>query len=43
MRCLLVDDIAAFFSSARTLFDRQGVTIVGTASISAEAFRLAAA
>jgi DNA-binding NarL/FixJ family response regulator len=43
MRCLLVDDNAAFLSSARMLLDRQGVTIVGTASTSAEALRLAAA
>ena len=43
MRCLLVDDNAAFLSSARTLLDRQGVTIVGTASTSAEALLLAAA
>ena len=43
MRCLLVDDNAAFLSSARTLLDRQGVMIVGAASTSAEALRLAAA
>ena len=43
MRCLLVDDNAAFLSSARTLLDRQGVTIVGIASTSAEALRLAVA
>jgi len=43
MRCLLVDDNAAFLSSARALLDRQGVTIVGTASTSPEALRLAAA
>ena len=43
MRCLLVDDNAAFLSSAWTLLDRQGVTIVGTASSSAVALRLAAA
>jgi two-component system, NarL family, nitrate/nitrite response regulator NarL len=43
IRCLLVDDNAAFLSSARTLLDRQGVTVVGTASTSAEALRLAAA
>ncbi len=43
MRCLLVDDNAAFLSSARTLLGRQGVTVVGTASTSAEALRLAAA
>jgi two-component system, NarL family, nitrate/nitrite response regulator NarL len=42
MRCLLVDDNAALLSSARTLLDQQGVTIVGTASTSAEALRLAA-
>jgi DNA-binding NarL/FixJ family response regulator len=41
MRCLLVDDNAAFLSSARTLLERQGVTIVGMASTSAEALRLA--
>jgi DNA-binding NarL/FixJ family response regulator len=43
MRCLLVDDNAAFLSSARMLLDRQGVMIVGIASTSAEALRLAAA
>ena len=43
MRCLLVDDNAAVLSSARMLLDQQGVTIVGTASTSAEALRLAAA
>jgi DNA-binding NarL/FixJ family response regulator len=43
MCCLLVDDNATFLSSARTLLDRQGVMIVGTASTSAEALRLAAA
>jgi DNA-binding NarL/FixJ family response regulator len=42
MRCLLVDDNAALLSSARTLLDQQGVTIVGTASTSAEALGLAA-
>lgn len=43
MRCLLVDDNAAVLSSARALLDQQGVTIVGAASTSAEALRLAAA
>jgi DNA-binding NarL/FixJ family response regulator len=43
IRCLLVDDNAAFLASARTLLDLQGVTIVGTALTSAEALRLAAA
>jgi two-component system, NarL family, nitrate/nitrite response regulator NarL len=43
MRCLLVDDNAAVLSSARTLLDQQGVTVVGTASSSAEVLRMAAA
>jgi DNA-binding NarL/FixJ family response regulator len=43
MRCLLVDDNAALLSSARTLLDQQGLTIVGTASTSVEALQLAAA
>ena len=41
MRCLLVDDNSAVLFSARTLLDQQGVTIVGAASTSAEALRLA--
>jgi DNA-binding NarL/FixJ family response regulator len=43
MRCLLVDDNAAVLSSARTLLSQQGVTIVGTASNSAEVLQMAAA
>ena len=43
IRCLLVDDNAAFLASARTLLGQQGVTIVGTASSSAEALRMATA
>jgi DNA-binding NarL/FixJ family response regulator len=43
IRCLLVDDNAGFLSSARMLLDRQGVAIVGTASSSAEALRMATA
>ena len=43
MRCLLVDDNAAVLSSARTLLDQQGVTVVGTASTSAEVLQMAAA
>ena len=43
IRCLLVDDNSAFLSSARMLLGLQGVTVVGTASKSAEALRMAAA
>jgi CheY-like chemotaxis protein len=43
MRCLLVDDNGAFLETARALLGQQGVTIVGTASTSAEALRLASA
>jgi two-component system, NarL family, nitrate/nitrite response regulator NarL len=43
IRCLLVDDSEVFLSSARSLLAQQGVTVVGTASESAEALRMAAA
>jgi DNA-binding NarL/FixJ family response regulator len=43
IRCLLVDDNAAFLRNAQMLLGQQGVTIVGTASRSAEALRMAAA
>lgn len=43
MRCLLVDDNRAFLETARVLLDRQGVTVAGTASTSAEALRQATA
>ena len=43
IRCLLVDDNAAFLSSARRLLGQQGVTVVGTASDSAEALRMTTA
>ena len=43
MRCLLVDDNAAFLQIARILLARDGVTVAGTASCSAEAMRQAAA
>ena len=43
IRCLLVDDSEVFLSSARTLLCQQGVTVVGTASQSEEALRLAGA
>ena len=41
MRCLLVDDNTAFLEAARILLDREGVTVAGTASTSAEALRQA--
>jgi DNA-binding NarL/FixJ family response regulator len=43
IRCLLVDDNSAFLETASTLLGQQGVTMVGTASTSAEALRLASA
>ena len=39
MRCLIVDDSAAFVDAARGLLERQGITVVGVASTSAEALR----
>jgi DNA-binding NarL/FixJ family response regulator len=41
MRCLLVDDNAAFLASACALLDRQGVTVVGDAANTADAVRQA--
>jgi DNA-binding NarL/FixJ family response regulator len=41
MRCLLVDDSTTFLETARILLGRDGVTVMGTASSSAEAVRLA--
>jgi DNA-binding NarL/FixJ family response regulator len=43
MRCLLVDDNTAFLEIARGRLARDGVTVTGTASCSAEAVRQAAA
>ena len=40
MRCLIVDDSAVFVDAARGLLERQGDTVVGAASTSAEALRL---
>ena len=37
MRCLIVDDSPRFLDAARGLLERQGVTVVGVASNSAEA------
>jgi DNA-binding NarL/FixJ family response regulator len=41
LRCLLVDDSPRFLDAARGLLERQGVTIVGVASNSAEALQRA--
>jgi DNA-binding NarL/FixJ family response regulator len=43
IRCLLVDDSDAFLQAASVLLQREGVTVLGTASNSAEALRLAGA
>lgn len=39
MRCLIVDDSAAFVGAARGLVERQGIAVVGVASSGAEAVR----
>jgi DNA-binding NarL/FixJ family response regulator len=41
MRCLIVDDSPRFLAAARGLLERQGVTVVGVASTSAEALQRA--
>jgi CheY-like chemotaxis protein len=41
LRCLLIDDSPRFLEAARGLLERQGVTVVGVASTSAEALRRA--
>ena len=43
LRCLLVDDNDAFLAAASVLLQREGVTVVGVASNSAEALRQARA
>jgi DNA-binding NarL/FixJ family response regulator len=43
IRCLLVDDSHAFLEAASVLLQREGVTVVGVASNSAEALRRARA
>ena len=43
LRCLIVDDNRVFLDSARRLLERQGLTIVGDASTSADALREAEA
>jgi DNA-binding NarL/FixJ family response regulator len=41
LRCLIVDDSARFLDAARGLLERQGITVVGVASNSAEALQRA--
>jgi DNA-binding NarL/FixJ family response regulator len=40
MRCLIVDDSAAFVQAARGLLECEGLSVVGVASTGAEALRL---
>jgi DNA-binding NarL/FixJ family response regulator len=42
VRCLIVDDSQPFLDAARGLLERQGITVVGVASTSAEALEQAA-
>ncbi|HEX3286600.1 MAG TPA: hypothetical protein VHT50_18605 [Mycobacterium sp.] len=37
MRCLIVDDNAGFVAAARRLLEADGISVVGSASSSAEA------
>jgi CheY-like chemotaxis protein len=39
LRCLIVDDSPRFLDAARGLLEREGITVVGVASTSAEALR----
>jgi DNA-binding NarL/FixJ family response regulator len=39
VRCLLVDDNRCFLDAARTLLEREGLTIAGVASTAAQAIR----
>jgi DNA-binding NarL/FixJ family response regulator len=39
VRCLIVDDNRSFLGAARTLLEREGLTVAGVASTSAEALR----
>jgi CheY-like chemotaxis protein len=41
LRCLFVDDSAAFLVAARSLLEREGITVVGVASTGAEALQRA--
>jgi two-component system, NarL family, nitrate/nitrite response regulator NarL len=39
IRCLIVDDSARYLEAARTLLEREGLTVVGAVSTSEEALR----
>ena len=39
LRCLIVDDNEAFVAAATTMLEREGVTVVGSSSSSADAVR----
>ena len=41
LRCLIVDDSPTFVAAARSLLERQGMTVLGVASSGAEALRMA--
>ena len=41
LRCLIVDDSAGFLVAARSLLEREGITVVGIASTGAEALQRA--
>ncbi len=41
LRCLIVDDSPRFLDAARGLLERQGITVVGVASTSADALQRA--
>jgi CheY-like chemotaxis protein len=43
VRCLVVDDNARFLEALRDALEREGISVVGVASTSAEALRLAEA
>jgi DNA-binding NarL/FixJ family response regulator len=42
LRCMIVDDSDVFVATARSLLERQGMTVLGAAANSADALRLAA-
>jgi DNA-binding NarL/FixJ family response regulator len=42
LRCVIVDDSPGFVAAARSLLERQGLTVLGVASNCAEGLRLAA-
>jgi CheY-like chemotaxis protein len=39
LRCVIVDDSATFLDTARTMLERDGITVVGVAMSGAEALR----